>query len=87
MDSGNDRILRYFPNSNQGVTIASAAFSTGRGMRLDSVGNIYVTDLNHRVTRFLCGMNTCIFALMISDHIIPPFQFTILRQQLLLQVL
>jgi hypothetical protein len=55
MDAGNNRVLRYDPGSNNGITVATASFNTPRGMRLDSVGNLYVTDLSHRVIKFPCG--------------------------------
>jgi hypothetical protein len=55
MDSGNNRVLRYNPGSNYGVTVATTSFNTPRGMRLDSIGNLYVTDLSQRVIKFPCG--------------------------------
>lgn len=55
MDSGNNRILGYNPGSTFGVTVAAASFNNPRGMRLDPVGNLFVTDLSHRVIKFYCG--------------------------------
>lgn len=57
MDSGNNRILRYNPGSNSGVVVASASFNAPRGMRLDSSGNLFVTDQSHRVIKFPCGIS------------------------------
>lgn len=56
MDAGNDRIQRFAPGSAIGVTVAAMAFSTPKGMRLDSVGNIFIADQgNHRIVVFKCS--------------------------------
>lgn len=56
MDAGNNRVQRFAPGSMTAETIAAMAFSSPRGMRLDTIGNLYVTDQgNHRVIFFRCG--------------------------------
>ena len=53
MDSGNNRLQRWWPGSTYGVTVASASMSNPRGMRLDSLGNLVVADAsNSRVLSF-----------------------------------
>ena len=56
MDAGNNRVLRYDRGSNTGTIVVSGSFSNPRGMRLDSSGNLFVTDLAHRVLKFPCGI-------------------------------
>jgi hypothetical protein len=56
MDAGNNRVQRFAPGSMTADTIAAMAFNAPRGMRLDTIGNLYVTDQNnHRVIFFRCG--------------------------------
>lgn len=56
MDAGNNRIQRFAPGSLVADTIAAMSFSNPRGMRLDSIGNLYIADQsNHRVVFFRCG--------------------------------
>jgi hypothetical protein len=82
MDSGNNRVLRYNPGSNYGVTVATTSFNTPRGMRLDSIGNLYVTDLSQRVIKFPCGrcnfiiLTNITLLLLILKCIMPPRQHT-----------
>ena len=53
MDSGNDRIQRWWPGSTYGVTVASAVLANPRGMAFDPWGNLVVTDMSyHRVVLF-----------------------------------
>jgi hypothetical protein len=45
MDAGNDRIQRWVPGGNYGITIASSTtMNTPRGMRFDNYGNLVVAD-------------------------------------------
>ena len=56
MDAGNNRIQRFAPGSFIADTIAAMTFNNPRGMRLDSIGNLYVADQNnHRVIFYRCG--------------------------------
>ncbi len=54
MDAGNDRIQRWIPGGNYGITIASTStMNTPRGMHFDSYGDLVVTDeYMHRVISF-----------------------------------
>lgn len=62
MDAGNNRIQRFAPGSLIADTIAAMSFSSPRGMRLDSIGNLYVADTNnHRIVFYRCGMSFNIF--------------------------
>lgn len=56
MDAGNNRVQRFASGSTVGETVAAMAFNSPRGMRVDSIGNIYVADTNsHRIIQFRCG--------------------------------
>jgi hypothetical protein len=56
MDAGNNRVQRFAPGSTIADTIVSLTFSSPRGMRLDSIGNLYIADMNNqRVLQFRCG--------------------------------
>lgn len=56
MDAGNNRVQRFASGSTTGETIVSMAFNSPRGMRLDSISNIYIADMtNQRVVLFRCG--------------------------------
>ncbi|CAF4969011.1 unnamed protein product [Rotaria sp. Silwood1] len=53
MDSGNNRIQRWWPGSTYGVTVASASLNNPRGMAFDTSGNLVVADQSyHRVVSF-----------------------------------
>ncbi|CAF4109536.1 unnamed protein product [Rotaria magnacalcarata] len=53
MDSGNNRIQRWWPGSTYGVTMAAAVLSNPRGMAFDPYGNLVVADYsNHRMVLF-----------------------------------
>ena len=53
MDSGNNRIQRWWPGSTYGVTVAAAALSNPRGMAFDPYGNLVVADHSyHRMVLF-----------------------------------
>lgn len=56
MDAGNNRVQRFAPGSFIADTIAAMSFNNPRGMRLDSIGNLYIADQsNHRVILYRCG--------------------------------
>jgi sugar lactone lactonase YvrE len=56
MDAGNNRVQRFAPGSLIADTIVAMTFSSPRGMRLDSIGNLYVADQNnHRIVFYRCG--------------------------------
>ncbi|CAF1116879.1 unnamed protein product [Rotaria sordida] len=58
MDAGNNRIQRFTPGSSVGDTLASMAFINPRGMRLDSISNLYIADMsNHQIILFICVYN------------------------------
>ncbi|CAF2697913.1 unnamed protein product [Rotaria sp. Silwood2] len=58
MDAGNNRVQRFSPGSLVADTIVSMGFSNPRGMRLDSISNIYIADMNyHRIDLFICVYN------------------------------
>ncbi|CAF3803800.1 unnamed protein product [Rotaria magnacalcarata] len=58
MDAGNNRVQRFAPGASLGDTMASMAFSNPRGMRIDSVGNLFIADMsNHRIISFRCVYN------------------------------
>ena len=53
MDSGNNRIQRWWPGSTYGITVVSASFYNPRGMTIDPSGNLAVADYSyHRVVLF-----------------------------------
>ncbi|CAF3633133.1 unnamed protein product [Rotaria sp. Silwood1] len=53
MDSGNNRIQRWWPGSIYGVTVASASLYNPRGMAFDTSGNLVVVDESyHRIVLF-----------------------------------
>jgi hypothetical protein len=53
LDSGNNRIQRWWPGSSYGVTVASGVLSNPRGMVFDTFGNLIVADYsNHRIVSF-----------------------------------
>lgn len=59
MDAGNNRVQRFPPGSTTGETVAAMAFNAPRGMRVDSIGNIYIADSsNHRIIQFRCGASS-----------------------------
>ena len=56
MDAGNNRVQRFPPGGSTGDTIVAITFNNPRGMRLDSIGNIYIADMNNnRIVLFRCG--------------------------------
>jgi hypothetical protein len=56
MDAGNNRVQRFASGSTVGETIISMAFNSPKGMRIDSISNIYIADMsNHRIVAFRCG--------------------------------
>lgn len=58
MDAGNNRVQRFAPGSTTGETVAAMSFNAPRGMRVDSIGNIFIADsANHRIILFRCGMS------------------------------
>mgnify|MGYP002378985600 CR=1 FL=1 len=63
MDAGNNRVLRYILGSTLGTIVVATSFSTPRGMRLDPLGNIFITDFSHRVYKFICGKLLILFNL------------------------
>ncbi|CAF3461229.1 unnamed protein product, partial [Rotaria sp. Silwood2] len=53
MDSGNDRIQRWWPGSTYGVTVAAAVLSNSKGIAFDPFGGLAVADYsNHRIVLF-----------------------------------
>ncbi|CAF3628500.1 unnamed protein product [Rotaria sp. Silwood1] len=53
IDSGNNRIQRWWPGSTYGVTVASASLNNPRGMAFDTSGNLVVADESyHRMVLF-----------------------------------
>ena len=57
MDFSNERVQRWWPGANYGVTVAAANMYNPYGMAFDTLGNIFVADTSyHRVISF--GM-TC----------------------------
>lgn len=54
MDSGNDRVQRWYPGGTYGITVVSAtSMSTPRGLRFDLYGNLVIADhYMHRVISF-----------------------------------
>ena len=54
LDSGNNRIQRWWPYSTYGITVASSgSLWNPRGMSFDTSGNLVVADLsNHRAISF-----------------------------------
>ncbi|CAF4840942.1 unnamed protein product [Rotaria sp. Silwood1] len=62
MDSGNNRIQRWWPGSTYGTTVASSAsMYNPRGLTIDPLGNLVLADCsNHRVVSFAggCGPTT-----------------------------
>ncbi len=56
MDSGNNRIQRWWPGSTYGVSVVLGSFSNPRGMAFDPFGNLAVADYSyHRVVLFSVG--------------------------------
>ena len=53
LDTGNNRVQKWFPGASFGVTIASGALSSPSGMKIDRSGNLYIADTsNHRVVAY-----------------------------------
>ncbi|CAM4949724.1 unnamed protein product [Rotaria socialis] len=53
LDSGNARILKWWPGALYGTTILTGSFSTPLGMQLDRANNLVVADTNnHRIVSF-----------------------------------
>jgi DNA-binding beta-propeller fold protein YncE len=53
MDSGNNRIQRWWPGSTYGVTVASGSLYNPRGLAFDPSGNLATADYSyHRVVSF-----------------------------------
>ena len=58
MDTGNDRIQRWWPGSVYGVTVAAASPMYVSGMAFDPSGNLVVADYTyHRILLF--SINCC----------------------------
>ncbi len=52
MDSGNNRIQRWWPGSTYGVTVLSGSFLNPRGISFDPSGNLVIADMSYsRVVR------------------------------------
>ena len=50
MDSGNNRIQRWWPGSTYGVTVLSGSFWNPRGIVFDPFGNLVIADQSyHRI--------------------------------------
>ena len=47
MDSGNNRIQRWWPGSTYGVTVVAASFSNPRGIAFDPSGNLAIADQSY----------------------------------------
>ncbi len=47
MDSGNNRIQRWWSGSTYGVTVVAAGFSNPRGIAFDSSGNLAIADYSY----------------------------------------
>ena len=53
MDTGNNRIQRWWPGSTYGVTVAATSSAYLRGMALDPSGNLVTPDYSyHRILLF-----------------------------------
>lgn len=57
MDSGNERIQRWWPGSTYGMTVASStSLYNPRGLVIDALGNLVLADYSyHRVVSFPGG--------------------------------
>ena len=50
MDSGNNRIQRWWPGATYGVTVLSGSFANPRGIAFDPFGNLIIADMAyHRI--------------------------------------
>ena len=50
MDSGNNRIQRWWPGATYGVTVLSGNFGNPRGIAFDPFGNLVIADQSyHRI--------------------------------------
>lgn len=59
MDAGNNRVQRFAPGATVADTVLSMAFNAPRGMRLDSMGDLYIADMNnHRVILYRCSKSS-----------------------------
>lgn len=53
LDSVNDRIQKWALGYNYGTTVLTATMSNPTGMKINSVGNLYISDSsNHRIVTF-----------------------------------
>ena len=53
LDTGNNRIQKWFPGAAYGVTVVAAALYNAYGMQMDRLNNLLVADCyNHRVAAF-----------------------------------
>lgn len=44
MDSGNNRVQKWFPGASYGTTLIGGSMSTPYGMTVDNLGNIVIAD-------------------------------------------
>ena len=53
MDTGNNRLQRWWPGAAYGTTVIAGSFNSPYGLQFDNVGNIIVADTyNYRVLLF-----------------------------------
>ena len=53
LDSGNARIIKWWPGATYGSTLIATSFSNPLGMQLDRANNLVVADTgNHRILSF-----------------------------------
>ncbi len=73
MDYGNNRVQKWYPGSNFGLTVAAASMYYPYSMTMDGYGNIYVSDTYyHRVIKFslLCRMLNFYFLFFFVNYFI-----------------
>lgn len=72
LDTGNDRVVKWYPGAPYGTTVASTPMATALSMKFDPVGNIVISDTsNHRVISFsISCRKSCILFFLICLTII-----------------